>query len=91
MGEDIHVYRDVYKFDYKVKNGVVVKAVRKDSSMTIANGKTDDKSDYKYEFKFKYSKIKAGKTRYFAMINDIVANEETEDAYGRQLLYAYWY
>ena len=48
-------------------------------------------TDYKTKFTFKYGGKKTDQKRSCAMLNDIVANLETDDAYGRPVLYTYWY
>ncbi len=91
MGEDIHVYRDTYKFSYQIKKGLVTKAVQKGLLTTTNNGKEIKREEEKNEFKFKYYNTKTDKKRYCSMINDIVANELGADSYGRLLFYTYWY
>ena len=91
MNEDTWVYRDAYKFSYKVKKGLVTKATQTGSLTTTANGKENNREDVKNVFTFKYNNTKVSKKRYCSMINDIVANELGADSYGRLLLYTSWY
>ena len=91
-GDYIEIDKIVYYYNYKVKKGLVTKAVRK-STHTFGYSNEEERtvSKFKTEFSFKYSKTKADKKRYHAMINDIVANLGEYDAYGRPVLYTYWY
>ena len=91
--DEKEIDKQVYTYTYKVKKGKVISAVRK---CTSYSGYSSDKSSmktsvYKTEFNFTYIKTKTNKKRFAAMINDIVANHETNDSYGRPVLYTYWY
>lgn len=95
----VEVDKRVFKYTYTVKKGQIVKSVRTCSWFfgytTLDGDKYSDegleKTEYKTEFKFKYTAKKTDNKRSCAMLNDIVANLEQDDAYGRPVLYTYWY
>lgn len=98
-GDEVEVDKRVFSYSYKIKKGQVTSVVRKCTATFGYTTHNDyeyseaglEVTKYKSEFNFKYTNKKADKKRCAAMINDIVANYEEYDAYGRPVLTTYWY
>ena len=89
--------KKIEKFSYTVKKGVVVKAVRKEASAgngeVFERDKSTGKIKYntKKEYRFEYTRNKADNKRYWAMINDIIANMDNPVVMYYEPIYVYWY